>query len=245
MKKLIAIALVLTAQLVSVSTATASGKTTIVNLSNDVYWVSSAVDVRGQSNSGMHNGSSGLFEYIEPGWAVSGWYLLGPGEALTRPVGLFHVTKGASSVPITWGKEGGYLPMLPSKKFNAKVRKKYETGDKRELIAKGYVNAPFERLGKGIYRITGTAYRISTRKFPFGFQSRGREVFAKTFHVPGRVINIDYGGSEYRWAHVDWSIKSSSVTVSGVTKGQKTSLGGKRHHGFYRGAVTVYYVEQK
>ena len=102
---------------------------------------------------------------------------------------------------------------------------------------------PFQFMEDTVYFVTGNAYRMDQKKFPYNQGSRDRETHHQNFQVPGRIVHFTVDGEE-RWAtNPIWKSNGNVLTLTVTTEGHSSGNPFEgRERGFYTGKVTVFYT---
>ena len=177
------------------------------------------------------------------GWNFHGWSKVEPGSAFERSPGNLYVERGGD--PLTWNGLSKSPGFVRNDKFRQFVPKVGWNEKARELLNSGYRKVEFQKFDNGNYTISGNAYRLSEKSFDFDFSSHKATPHHQQFPVTGQVAYIEHSGEQWGANAITWGHRGEHATVMLNTVGEKKRIGSGREPGYYRGKVTVHYIERQ
>ncbi len=229
----------------------ASSDAIFVNLSDSTVWIARYTYLqyraaRSSIKAGDYNLPAAQPEQPE-GWQFEGWWAMNPGESKTFSVGQggwFYLENSRN--PLIWSnrkKSPGYV--RNPKAFNTFISKAGWSTESRGLVHQGYKKVDFQYFTPGQWTISGNAYRVVQKEFPFSIRSRDPKYDTVYFNVPGQVVDYAYNSKSWRAENVEWRKESSRIRLMAYVSGKQKRVGGPREPGYYSGKVTVYYTIRK
>jgi len=204
----------------------AGGQAVFVNLSDEDVYLAKAVYQAATAGQG-------------DGWRFSGWWKIPGGGVVRQEPGFFYLNNKASQVKWDNREESGGL--ISGDKFDRFV----PTGSIGRDPPEGYRFATFQKMDDGIWNISGNAYKLNKQTIPFEFKSEVQKPHDKDYTMAGTVYGFELSGEESKRASkVSWEPRGDKLHAH-VGTGQLGVDVYPDLPGFYRGKVTVYYVERK
>jgi hypothetical protein len=177
------------------------------------------------------------------GWRFSGWTRVEPGTCWEGEPGHYYLKNRAGPIsPKNLKASSGFVT---DAKFDELVLKDEWNQRRTKLLASGYQEVEFHEFPDGAHNLPGNAYRVREKAFPFDFSSRAPQSHNQDFQVAGRVAYVIPSSEEWGASDVLWGHKDERAYVTLVTEGQQKKPFGPREPGYYRGKVTVFYIEKK